>query len=122
MLDQKQQQFLEAMIEENTVEGAFKRVGISKTTAYRYMEEPEFKEQLSTYRKLIMNNLSQRLQKYGESAVDVLGQNLTDPDSTVSTKNQTAKIILDFIYKNHEIENVIERLEEVERMLEDGGR
>src|SRR5699024_9501696 len=102
--------------------GAFKRVGISKTTAYRYMEEPEFKEQLSTYRKLIMNNLSQRLQKYGESAVDVLGQNLTDPESTVSTKNQTAKIILDFIYKNHEIENVIERLDEVERMLEDGGR
>ena len=122
MLDQKQQEFLEAMMEENTVEKAVKRVGIGKATAYRYMEEPEFKKQLSEHRQSVMNALAQKLQKHGESAVDVLGKNLTDPESTVSTRNQTAKILLDFVYKNHEIENVIDRLDEVERLLENEGR
>lgn len=119
MLSPKQHLFLAAMLEEQTIEAAWKRVGISSKTAYKYLEDPEFKQELQKSRRKVVDGISNRLRQLGSEAIETLRGNLTDEEATPATKNSTAKIILEFIYRSHELENVTERIDEMERKLEE---
>lgn len=119
MLNPKQQRFLVALLEERTIEAAIKSVGISPKTAYRYMDEPEFQQELQRARRKVVDGISNRLRQLGSEAIETLRDNLTDEEATPATKNSTAKIILEFIYRSHELENVTERMDEMERKLEE---
>lgn len=119
MLNPKQQRFLVALLEERTIEAAIKRVGISPKTAYRYMDDLEFKQELQRARRKVVDGISNRLRQLGSEAIETLRDNLTDEEATPATKNSTAKIILEFIYRSHELENVTERMDEMERKLEE---
>ena len=46
----KETEFLKAMLEESTITKASKKAGISRKTAYSYLEKEEFKEELNRRR------------------------------------------------------------------------
>lgn len=117
-LTTKQQNFLVAVLEEETIDKAIKSAGVSRSTAYKYLDDEDFKRELSMQRRRMVNGISNQLTQHGRKAVDTLAKNLNDPESTAANRNQAAKIILEFIYKNHEIENVIERLDAVEELID----
>lgn len=119
MLTQKQQKFLKAMMEEQSVSEAAKTAGVSHTTAYKYLDDETFKAELQRARRKAIDGISHRLRKLGNDAINTLRDNLTDAEATPATKNSTAKIILEFIYRSHELENVTERIDEMERRLEE---
>jgi len=118
-LNQKQQKFLYAMLEEDTTDKAIERVGISASTAYKYIDNPEFKDELRKARARIMNGIILRLQRLGKEAIDALEENLSDEEATPANKNQTSKIILDYIYRSYENEGIVERVEQLEEIIKE---
>ena len=118
MITQKQQKFLKAMMDEQSIAEASKTAGVSLTTAYKYLDNETFKKELQRARRKAVDGISHLLRKLGNDAIDTLRDNLTDAEATPATKNSTAKIILEFIYRSHELENVTERLDEIENAME----
>lgn len=119
MLTPKQHSFLAAMMEEPSIDSAAKKAGVTRNTAYKYLEDDDFKKELQAARRKVIDGISNRLRNLGGSAIDTLRDNLTHEESSPATRNSTAKIILEFIYRSHELENVTERLDEMERLLEE---
>lgn len=122
MLTPKQHRFLTAMLEEQSIDAAAKTARITRATAYKYLDDDEFRKELQAARRTIIDGISNRLRKLGTKAIETLKDNLTDAEATPATKNSTAKIILEFIYRSHELENVTERLDEMERLLEESNK
>lgn len=122
MLTPKQHRFLTAMLEEQSIDAAAKTARITRATAYKYLDDDEFRKELQAARRTIIDGISNRLRKLGTKAIETLNDNLTDAEATPATKNSTAKIILEFIYRSHELENVTERLDEMERLLEESNK
>lgn len=120
-LTQKQQAFLEAMLTTKTVEDAYKKADITRNTAYRYLNNDEWQKEYRQKRNELTDTLTSHLLQLGTQAIETLENNMTDPEATPASKNTTAKTILDYIYSNHDREQIVERLEEIEHALDEQG-
>lgn len=120
-LTQKQQDFLNAMLTSRTVEEATEKADITRNTAYRYLNNDEWQKEYRQKRNELTDTLTSHLLQLGTQAIETLENNMTDPDATPATKNTTAKTILDYIYSNYDREQIIERIEEIERALAEQG-
>ena len=120
-LTQKQRDFLNAMLTSRTVEEASEKADITRNTAYRYLNNDEWQKEYRQKRNELTDTLTSHLLQLGTQAIETLESNMTDPDATPATKNTTAKTILDYIYSNYDREQIVERLEEVERALAEQG-
>ena len=120
-LTQKQQDFLNAMLTTKTVEEATEKADITRNTAYRYLNNDEWKKEYRQKRNELTDTLTSHLLQLGTQAIETLENNMTDPDATPATKNTTAKTILDYIYSNYDREQIVERLEEIERVIAEQG-
>ena len=120
-LTQKQQAFLNAMLVSKTTDEAIEEAGIHRSTAYKYLNDDEWKKEYRKQRNALTDGLTNQLQQLGTQAIRTLEENLNDPEATPASKNTTAKTILDYIYSNYDREQIIERLEEIERALAEQG-
>ena len=120
-LTQKQRDFLDAMLTSRTVEEATEKADITRNTAYRYLNNDEWQKEYRQKRNELTDTLTSHLLQLGTQAIETLESNMTDPDATPATKNTTAKTILDYIYSNHDREQIVERLEEIERVIAEQG-
>ena len=120
-LTQKQNDFLNAMLTSRTVEEATEKADITRNTAYRYLNNDEWQKEYRQKRNELTDTLTSHLLQLGTQAIETLENNMTDPDATPATKNTTAKTILDYIYSNYDREQIVERLEEIERVIETQG-
>ena len=120
-LTQKQQDFLNAMLTSKTVEEASEKADITRNTAYRYLNNDEWQKEYRQKRNELTDTLTSHLLQLGTQAIETLENNMTDPDATPATKNTTAKTILDYIYSNYDREQIVERLEEIERVIAEQG-
>ena len=120
-LTQKQNDFLNAMLTSRTVEEATEKADITRNTAYRYLNNDEWQKEYRQKRNELTDTLTSHLLQLGTQAIETLERNMTDPDATPATKNTTAKTILDYIYSNYDREQIVERLEEIERVIETQG-
>lgn len=118
-MNNKQVQFLNAMITCQTVDEAIRKTGISRSTAYRYFADKEFKAALREEQAKVTDQLTNRLLKLGGQAIQVLEANLYDEEATPTSRNTTAKTILDYIYRNYEQNEIIDRIDALERYIDD---
>lgn len=109
------------MLTTKTVEEAYKKADITRNTAYRYLNDDEWKKEYRKQRNALTDNLTSHLLQLGMQAIETLEENLSDPEATPATKNTTAKTILDYIYSNYDREQIVERIEEIEQILEEQG-
>ena len=120
-LTQKQRDFLDAMLTSRTVEEATEKADITRNTAYRYLNNDEWQKEYRQKRNELTDTLTSHLLQLGTQAIETLESNMTPPHATPATKNTTAKTILDYIYSNHDREQIVERLEEIERVINEQG-
>lgn len=118
-LNQKQMKLLEAMLTESTFEASYKKAGISKPTALKYRDNPDFKEAYRTAKRRMMENVTTKLQRASFEAVEVLSEIMNDELSPATARIQGAKAVLENAYKGIELEDLAERLEEVERFMDE---
>lgn len=102
-----------------TFEDAYKHAGIAKKTALKYRNDPVFKQAYRQAKRDAMDLVTTQLQQSAMEAVRVLKDVMIDEDTPPTTRVQSARAILDNAYKGIELEDMAERLEQVEAFMED---
>lgn len=118
-LNIRQEKFLKALLEAGTIEQACRMAGINKTTGYKYLKDETFLIEYRKLRREAMQQVTARLQKKSEKAVDVLAEIMNDKDNSPNARVQAAKNTLDVAYRSIELDNMAERIEKVEAFMND---
>lgn len=110
----KQSKALDALVNYDTVEGACKAAGISKSTMYRYLKDPDFNKELKTAKRQIVNRAVLRLQQTTGDAARALAEICRDKEAPASARVTAAKAILDGALKAIELEDIESRIATLE--------
>lgn len=120
MTDNKEK-FLLALLSNSTITEASKQVGISAQTGHQYLNEDDFKKKYAEVRRNTFNLATNKLQQSAVKAVEVLNELMTDKETPASTRVQASRAIIDNAYKAYELDDLQERLEEIEKTLKARG-
>jgi DNA-binding MurR/RpiR family transcriptional regulator len=114
-----QEQAIAQLLAQPTVEAAAAAAGVGVATLRRWLRRPGFKKAYRAARQQVTEQAVARLQQAATEAVDALRKNLTcDNPAAVNT---AAKAIIEQAIKGVEVADLVERVEELERLLSAGG-
>lgn len=112
----KQEAAIAALMSSPSIEEAAKSVGIGKQTLWRWLQDEEFKKAFKQAKRDAVSQSIAQLQASTSKAVKTLTDVMDDAESPASSKIQAAKTVLEFAYKGIELEDLEERIEELERL------
>lgn len=116
----KQIKFLSALLQNGKMTEAIKACGISKTTAYKWLEIPEFKEELQKRKTEMLNKVSIKMQIGFSDAVENLLKIIRSSDSSDQVKINA----IDCLFRNArpiiEEVDILNRLQKVEEAIKEG--
>lgn len=107
-----------ALLTAPSIEEAAKTVGVGATTIYRWMKLPQFQEELKEARRQAVSLAIGKLQRSTSAAVKVLQDVAENDEAPASARVSAAKTILEMALKAVELDDIINRLEEIEKAME----
>src|ERR1022692_152326 len=110
----KKEEAVAALLAQRNIEEAAKATGIAPNTLLKWMKEPEFQQ---AYRAAHGQSIA-RLQQATSAAVSTLLKVMVDAGTPASTKVRAADSVLNHSAKAIEIEDIEERVAELERTAE----
>ena len=116
-LNIRQDRFLKALLEAPSIENACEMARINKTTGYKYLKDEKFLKEYRKIRREAMQQVTARLQKTSEEAVDVLREVMNDKKATPSSRVQSAKNVLEIAYRSIELDDIQERIAVIENQI-----
>jgi hypothetical protein len=108
--------FVTALLSHASVDDAAEAAGISHSTAWRWIRQPDVLARLREARRDAMNRAIARLQEAASGAVDCLCQVQRDGESE-SARVSAARTILEQALRAVELGDVLERLDAIERTV-----
>lgn len=111
----KRDKYMMALLTSSTKAEAYKAAHISKATANRIEQEPDFIEQYNKVRRQAMAKTSDRLQGLASKAVDTLASVMDSKQATPTEKTRAAKIVLDGAYNAQQTQDILDRLDKLEQ-------
>jgi DNA-binding transcriptional MerR regulator len=114
----KMEEAIAALLIQRNLEEAAKSAGVSPKTLRRWQQVPEF---AAAYRKARRDAFAQsvaRLQQVSGAAVTTLQRLIVDPNTPAAVKARAAYYILTLSTKAIETEDILARLDELERAAE----
>jgi hypothetical protein len=112
----KQEAALLALLDNNTIEAAYKAAGISKATMWRFMQDANFQASYRASRRQLVETAIAQLQKHATTAARVLVNIAVDREAPASSRVAAAKTILDQSVSAIELMDLQERLEKLEEL------
>lgn len=103
----------------DSIEEASDKAGIHRNSAYRYLKDDNFKEARKKLRRGTMDVVSGRVQHEALESINVLASIRDNEEVSPHTRVQASKEILDKAYKSFEMDDMIDRIEKLEDMLND---
>ncbi len=116
--NKKQIDFLLAMIETDNIKKSAKIAQISEPTAYNYLKNGLLDE-IKKIRKKFIEESFNKLEYASVKATDTIINILEDEKSTSSIKLNASKTILDYSLKIREQTEIIEKLTNIEKRIND---
>ena len=113
----RQQTFITALFEHNTIRAAAESVGVTDRTARRWLSDPEIIAALREAEAGALDAIQRGLTRLAQDAVGALADALTDDDAGVSVKVRAADLILQRLLQIREAVGIEERLSELEARL-----
>lgn len=114
-LTARQEKFMIALMNTNTIIEACKEANITNNTGHKYLNNTEFKQAYMKLRRETMQQATNKLQQSAVMAVETLENVMSDIDnSTPSARVQAARAVLDNAYKSLEIDDIQQRLDVLE--------
>lgn len=117
-LERRRETLLAALLTLPSVEAAAKHAGLGLTTAYRYLREPDFQEAFRQAKRSALDQAIAHLQVIATEAVAVLRAVMNDPETPASARVTAARAVLDTAVKAHEVEDLAQRVSELEQLIE----
>lgn len=112
----KQVDFIFAMLETGNISKSCKIANITKTTAFKYLKSG-LDEEINKIRKEYIEESLKRLEYASIKATEVIIDILEDENCSKSVKLNTLKAILDYTLKTREQTEIIERLNNIEKRI-----
>ncbi len=120
-LSPKQEEALVALLNHTSVREAAKAISVHEKTIYRWLDEPGFGR---AYRKVRRQAFAQAIaitQRYTPLAVSTLAKVASDPNVPAAAKVSASTALLKFSRESIELDDVVERVDELERRLKERG-
>ena len=117
-LSQNQERVIQSLLAAETITAAIGEAGVSRSTFYRWLKEPAFKERLSTERKSLYDAGMDTLRAAACTAARVLVELLDTRDLRV--RRLAAKDVLSLTVQDMEIRELLERVRELEGVAGNG--
>ena len=120
-IDSKMQLVISALLISRTIEEAAKMANVGEHTVYRWLKLPEFAEAYREARREVVQHAVSRLQQAVGQAVAVLCEVMNDQDTPPSSRVQAARAVLEQAIRTVENEDIITRIEKLEKFVEEKG-
>lgn len=115
-LTARQEKLLSLLVENPNIQAAAKAAGIGRSTAHRWLQERQFREELTRRRNTMMEETLGALKSHTAKAGEHLIKLLDSENEWVC--RQACKDILGYALRVREIENVEQRLDAIEKAME----
>jgi hypothetical protein len=116
-LTTKQQRAMEALLATPTVLAASEAAGVSKTTIFRWLADPDFSAAYREARGQLLEATLAALQAAGAAAVETLKTVMKDETAQPSARVSAARTVLEMTLRAREVLEVEERLRLLEERL-----
>ena len=116
-LEPAQERAIIALLSEPTLRAAASSAGISESTLWRWMRDPDFRVAYRRARQEVLERATARLGTLVEVAVEALGEIVAERTVSPHVRVSAVSRIIDFALKAAEIEEVQARLEKLEAAL-----
>lgn len=120
MNNSKQEQILQALLTSSTVREASRSSGIPEATIYKYLKKPEFKRLYKEQKAELINQATGYLQSITAQAVETIKEIADDTEINPQTRLTACRSILEYSIKLTETNDILQRLEALEAVAEDG--
>lgn len=104
----------------STYEEASRKSGVSKSTLYRLRKDAEFQAIINQVKNSIFQDTMKKAQAYSMESLEILRDIARDVNATDSSRVSASRTILELAINSAEQEQILNRIEELERMLTDG--
>lgn len=117
-LNARQQCLLAELVRTPDIQAAAKAAGVGRTSAYRWLEEPAFAEELARLRNEVVNKALGSVKAQATRAAEEL-QRLLDTDNE-RLRRLVCKDILSYSIRVRELEEIERRVVRLEERMKDG--
>jgi DNA-binding MurR/RpiR family transcriptional regulator len=118
----RQEQAIAYLLAEPTIEKAAKACGIGEATLRRWLKDAGFQERYRAARKRSLETALNRLQQIAGEAIETLRAVAVDQQAPPSSRVAAARVVLETIIKTVELQEIEERLNELEKSASAIGR
>lgn len=118
-LNAKQVKFMKALLTSDTITEAYKQAGIAEHTAYKYLADEEFSKEYTEQKRESLRHVSTRLNDIALRSIAILDEIANDQEQTGASRIRAVEVALNYAYKGMELEDLNNRLTEIENMLEE---
>lgn len=120
-MNKKQVDFLQALLTESTIAGATKKAGISRSTAYRYINDATFKTELTKAKAECISDTIRYLQGNLTACSEELMRIIKNPDTADQVRINAINTVFSNCKSLIDTCEVEERMRHIEEMLQDRG-
>lgn len=118
----KKEEAIAALLSQRTTEDAARAIGIAPATLLRWMKEPEFKAEYRKARREAVGQTTARLQQATGAAGAIVLKLMTDVNVPASVRLRAAECVLDRAIQSLEMDDMEDRIAELERAAESNKR
>jgi hypothetical protein len=112
-----QERALVALLSHANTRTAAKSVGVDEATLWRWLQDKDFHAAYMTARRETVQHALARLQQVSTEAVNTLREVMRDKTAKGSERVSAAKAIIEYSIKAVEIEDLAQRVEELESVM-----
>jgi hypothetical protein len=116
-LTPKQEKAIGALLSQPTMEEAAEAAGVNRATIFRWLQQKEFQAAYTSARRESVKQAIARLQQTTSEAVDTLRDVMKSSTNFPAARVSAAKAILDYAMKAVELEDLTQRVEELEALM-----
>jgi hypothetical protein len=118
--DRKMEAAIVALLAEPTIAAAAKAAGVSYTSLWRWLQEPEFQTEYRKAKRDAFGQATAQLQQAASAAVKCLKEIIEDTKAPSSSRVMAARTVLEMGLKGIELEDLEARLAVIERTVNSG--
>ena len=112
-----QERAVVSLLSHATMRTAAKAVGVDEATLWRWLQDKDFHAAYMTARRETVKHAIARLQQISSEAVNILREVMKDKTAKGSERVSAAKAIIEYSMKAVEIEDLAQRVEELESVM-----
>jgi hypothetical protein len=106
-----------ALLTEPSVKKAAAAAGIGEATIWRWLRDDQFRKAYLVARRRLVQQATARIQQFASEAAAVLHSIMTDKSLPATARVAAAKAVLQNAYDGVDLEDNLERVSDIEKML-----